>query len=214
MNIKLGNQFYVLLQIWDIDTSGWLTSAGIAGVAIGFAAKDTLSNLFAGVFIVADGPYRIGDYIVLDATTRGKVVNIGLRSTRVLTRDDVEITIPNSLIGSSQITNQSGGGSTRMRVRVKVSVGYESDVEEVRRILNEIATAESGVCSSPAPRVRFRSFGADGLEFELLVWIQDPSLRGITLDSLNGSILGAFRAADIEIPFPKRDVYMRSQPES
>jgi MscS family membrane protein len=204
---------YVLLQIWDIDTSGWLTSAGIAGIAIGFAAKDTLSNLFAGVFIVADAPYRIGDYIVLDATTRGKVINIGLRSTRVLTRDDVEITIPNSVIGSSQITNQSGGGSTRMRVRVKVSVGYDSDVEEVRRILNEIAAAESSVCDSPTPRVRFRSFGADGLEFELLVWVQDPGLRGVTLDSLNGTILSAFRDAGIEIPFPKRDVYMRSQAE-
>lgn len=206
----LAGGVYVLMQIWDINTSGWLTSAGIAGIAIGFAAKDTLSNLFAGVFIVADAPYRIGDYIVLDATTRGKVVNIGLRSTRVLTRDDVEITIPNSLIGSSQVTNQSGGGSTRMRVRVKVSVGYGSDVDEVRKILTEIATTEASVCETPAPRVRFRSFGADGLEFELLVWIQDPSLRGSTLDALNTTILKAFRDAGIEIPFPKRDVYMHS----
>lgn len=204
---------WALLQIWHIDTSGWLASAGIAGVALGFAAKDTLSNLFAGVFIVADAPYRIGDYIVLDGTTRGRVVNIGLRSTRVLTRDDVEITIPNSLIGSGQITNQSGGGSTRMRVRVKVAVGYDSDVDQVRKILTDIAVAEPSACEQPIPRVRFRRFGADGLEFELMVWVQDPSLRGITLDALNTTILGAFRDAGIEIPFPKRDVYMRSQAE-
>jgi len=204
-----GGGVYVLLQIWDVDPSGLLTSAGIAGVAIGFAAKDTLSNLFAGVSIVADAPYRIGDYIVLDGTTRGKVVNIGLRSTRVLTRDDVEITIPNSVIGASQITNQSGGGSKRMRVRVKVSAGYGSDVDEVREILTRIAGAESLACERPEPRVRFRSFGADGLEFELMVWIQDPSLRGRTLDALNTAILKAFRDAGIEIPFPKRDVYMK-----
>jgi small-conductance mechanosensitive channel len=204
---------WALLQVWHIDTSGWLASAGIAGVALGFAAKDTLSNLFAGVFIVADAPYRIGDYIVLDSTTRGKVINIGLRSTRILTRDDVEITIPNSLIGSNQITNQSGGGSTRMRVRVKVAVGYDSDVDQVRKILTDIAVAEPSACEQPIPRVRFRRFGADGLEFELMVWVQDPSLRGITLDALNTTILGAFRDAGIEIPFPKRDVYMRSQAE-
>ncbi len=206
----VGGGVYFLLQIWSIDMTGWLTSAGIAGVAIGFAAKDTLSNLFAGVFIVADAPYRIGDYIVLDGSTRGQVINIGLRSTRVLTRDDVEITIPNSVIGGSQITNQSGGGSTRMRVRVKVSVGYDSDIDQVRRILNGIAADEGGVCETPAPRVRFRRFGADGLDFELLVWVRDPSQRGRTLDTLNTAILLGFRQAGIEIPFPKRDVYLRS----
>ena len=99
---------YLALLVWQVDATGWLASAGIVGVAVGFAAKDTLSNLFAGVFIIADAPYQIGDYIVLDDGVRGEVVHIGLRSTRVQTRDDVFITIPNSVIGQSKIVNQSG----------------------------------------------------------------------------------------------------------
>ena len=92
--------------------TAWLASAGVVGIAVGFAAKDTLANLFSGVFILADAPYKIGDYIVLDATgMRGKVTQIGLRSTRLITRDDVEVTIPNSIMGNSQVINQSGGST-------------------------------------------------------------------------------------------------------
>ncbi|MEE3278955.1 MAG: mechanosensitive ion channel family protein, partial [Pseudomonadota bacterium] len=89
---------YLLLLIWGINPLGWLASAGIVGIAIGFAAQDTLANVFSGFFIVADAPYRIGDYITLDTGERGLVSRIGLRSTRLLTRDDVEITIPNGVI--------------------------------------------------------------------------------------------------------------------
>ena len=104
-----GAGVYAFFVVWNIDMTAWLASAGIAGIAIGFAAKDTLSNLFSGVFIIADAPYKVGDYIELDKGGRGKVVNIGLRSTRILTRDDIEVTIPNSIIGNSTIINQSGG---------------------------------------------------------------------------------------------------------
>ncbi len=101
---------YMIFVIWKIDMTAWLASAGIVGIAVGFAAKDTLSNLFSGVFILADAPYKVGDYIVLDQRERGKVTHIGLRSSRILTRDDVEITIPNSIIGNSTIINQCPAG--------------------------------------------------------------------------------------------------------
>lgn len=199
---------YLFLVIWGIDATGWLASAGIAGVAIGFAAKDTLSNLFAGVFIIADGPYRIGDYIVLDDGVRGEVVQIGLRSTRVQTRDDVNITIPNSVIGMSKIVNQSGGPDSSMRVRIPVGVSYDSDVDQVKRVLDEIAAQESRVAAQPAPRVRFRRLGASSLEFELLVWVAEPSLRGGTTDALLSEIIKRFRSEGIEIPFPQRTVHL------
>ena len=127
------------------------------GLVIGFAAKDTLGNLFAGVFIVADAPYRMGDYIVMDDGVRGAVTHIGLRSTRLITRDDVEITIPNSTIISSKITNQSGGGYTRMRVRIKVSVSYDADVDLVREILTELASQPTRPVSGPSPSLLGRS---------------------------------------------------------
>lgn len=198
---------YFMLKIWQVDATGWVTSAGIAGIAVGFAAKDTLANLFAGVSIVADAPYTIGDYIVL-GDVRGKVVNIGLRSTRIMTRDDVEITVPNAVIGTSQIVNQSGGGDARMRVRVKVSVSYDADIDRVRELLLQLADAEPHACSDPEPRVRFRRFGDSGLDFELLIWVEAPELRGRTLDTINSAILKTFREAGIEIPYPKRDVYL------
>jgi small-conductance mechanosensitive channel len=92
---------YFFFLAWDIDVTAWLASAGIVGLALSFAAKDTLSNLFAGVSIVMDAPYKTGDFIILDSGERGVVTEIGLRSTRILTRDDVEITIPNGIIGKS-----------------------------------------------------------------------------------------------------------------
>ena len=112
------------------------------------------------------------------------------------------------MIISSKITNQSGGGYTHMRVRIKVSVSYDADVDLVREILTELAGAEPNAREQPEPRVRFRHFGDSGLEFELLIWIADPELRGSTIDTLNTAVLKRFRAEGIEIPYPKRDVYL------
>ena len=100
---------YFVLIAWKINVTAWLASAGVAGIAIGFAAKDTLANLFAGIFIVADSPYKVGDFIVLDDTQRGRVTAIGFRSTRLLTLDDVEIIIPNGVLGNARIVNETGG---------------------------------------------------------------------------------------------------------
>ena len=100
---------YFIFSAWHIDMTAWLASAGIVGIAVGFAAKDTLANLFAGVLILADAPYKIGDFIVLESGERGEVTHIGIRSTRILTRDDIEITVPNSIMGNTKVINESGG---------------------------------------------------------------------------------------------------------
>ncbi len=97
---------WLFMALWDIDGTAWLASAGVIGIAVGFAAKDTLANLISGVSIIADAPYKIGDYIVLDTGERGVVTELGMRSTRLLTRDDVEISIPNAVMGNAKITNQ------------------------------------------------------------------------------------------------------------
>jgi small-conductance mechanosensitive channel len=204
---------YVMFQIWGIDMTAWVASAGIMGLAVSFAAKDTLANLFSGVFILADSPYKIGDYIVLDDGQRGKVTHIGLRSTRLITRDDVEVTVPNSIMGNSKVTNQSGGPHPKFRIRVKVGVAYGSDTDQVREILMDIATNESLVVSSPEPRIRFRRFGESSLDFELLCWIEDPELRGRTLDKLNDAVYKQFNENDVEIPYNKQDIYIKEMPK-
>ncbi len=206
-----GGVVYFTMLFWNLDVTGWLASAGIIGIAVGFAAKDTLANLFAGVFILADAPYKVGDFINLEGQ-RGKVIKIGLRSTRILTRDDIEITIPNSTIANSKIINESGGPSTKHRVRIPIGVAYGSDIDRVRSVLQEVAENNENVCRTPEPRVRFRSFGNSSLDFEILCWIEDPATRGLTLDSLNTSIYKALAKAGIEIPFPQRDLHIKESP--
>lgn len=204
---------YFLFTLWNIDMTAWLASAGIVGIAVGFAAKDTLANLFSGIFIVADAPYKIGDYINLEGGERGKVTKIGLRSTRLLTRDDVEVTVPNSVIGNNKISNESGGPYEKSRIRVPVGVAYGSDIDVVRAILEEVADKEQEACDFPAPRVRMRRFGPSSLDFDLLCWISQPEIRGRVIDSLYRAIYKKFVEQGIEIPYSKQDLYIKEIPD-
>ena len=204
---------YIFLLIWGINPTAWLASAGVIGIAVGFAAKDTLANLFSGISIVADAPYKIGDYIVLDTGERGKVTSLGMRSTRLLTRDDVEVTIPNGVIANAKIINESGGPWVKHRIRVPVGVAYGSDVDKVCGVLEETATSHPEVVKQPAPRVRMRAFGNSSLDFELLAWIDHPQLRGRIRHDLLMNLYKAFKQNGIEIPFPQTDIHLRSMPE-
>ena len=203
---------YFLFIAWGIDVSAWLASAGIIGIGLSLAAKDTLANLFAGIFILADTPYKLGDFIVLDTGERGQVTHIGIRSTRLLTRDDVEITVPNSVMGNAKITNEAGGPDVKHRIRLQVGVAYGCDVDKVREVLYQVAQDNPQVCEVPEPRVRFRSFDNSSLGFELLCWIDLPVLRGQVLDKLYTSVYKRFMELDIEIPYSKQDVYIKSMP--
>ena len=203
---------YLIFLVWNIDMTAWLASAGIVGIAVGFAAKDTIANLLSGVFILADSPYKIGDYIVIDTGERGKVTHIGLRSTRLLTRDDLEINIPNAIIANGKIINESSGRHVKSRVRIAVSVAYGSDLEQVKSLLLQVAEQEPQICQDPEPRVRFRTFGASGLDLELLVWIADPEIRGRVVDALNTAIYNCFNTQKIEIPYTKQDLYIKELP--
>jgi len=203
---------YTLLLVWGINPVGWLASAGIVGIALGFAAKDTLANLFSGFFILADAPYKLGDYVNLDSGERGMVTHIGMRSTRLLTRDDVEITLPNALIANSKIVNESGGPHTKMRVRLNVGAAYGSDVDQVCEVLQQVAENHKDILKVPAPRVRMRAFGASSLDFQLMGWISRPEDRGRVLHELFMDTYKAFAAAGLEIPYTKTDVYIKEMP--
>jgi small-conductance mechanosensitive channel len=205
---------YLLFLTWNINMTAWLASAGVIGIAVGFAARDTLANILSGLFIMADSPFKIGDYIVVDGTDRGKVTQIGLRSTRILTRDDVEINIPNSVLANGKVVNQSSGRFVSMRMSANVGVSYDSDIDRVRQILLEVAQADPQVLKDPVPVVRFMGFGASSLDFSLRVWIADPEIRTKVLDSLNTQIFKRFQQAGIEIPYSKHDLYIKSMPLS
>ena len=128
--------------------------------------------------------------------------------------DDVEITVPNGLIGNSKIVNETGGVSPRHRIRVAVGVAYGSDLDHVIATLSEVAAAHESVCETPEPRVRFRKFGESSLDFELLCWIDQPVDRGRTLHELNCEVYKKFISEGIEIPLPQRDLHVRTMPQT
>jgi MscS family membrane protein len=210
--VLLGIGSYLLMASWHVNLTSWLASAGVAGIAVGFAAKDTLANFISGVFILMDAPYKVGDVIIIDDVTRGEVTDIGMRSTRLLTVDNVEVTVPNAVIGNAKIVNESSGPTLQMRVRTTVGVTYGSDVDRVRDVLMEAAKGIPHVSPNEEPIVRFSAMGESSLDFTVLVLADNPRQRALVADELNTRIYKALGAAGIEIPFPQRDLHIKSWP--
>ncbi|MDH3348782.1 MAG: mechanosensitive ion channel [Desulfobulbaceae bacterium] len=199
-----------VLNVWNLNLTPFFASAGIAGIAIALAAKDTLANFFGGISMFMDRTYKTGDYIILESGERGEVVDIGMRSTRVMTRDDVMITIPNSIMSTTKIINESAP-QPRFRIRIPIGVAYGSDVEQVENLLLKIANANSQVAPNPAARVRMRAFGSSSLDFELLCWVEDPSLKGLVTHQLLKTTYRTFNEENIEIPFQQIDLHVKSK---
>ncbi len=200
-----------LLSIWKVNLAPLFASAGIAGIAVALAAKDSLANFFGGISIFADRTFKVGDYIIIDDAQRGEVVEIGVRSTRIMTRDDVLITIPNSVLAASKIVNESAP-IPRFRIRVPVGVAYGSDIEQVEEVLLAVVAANDAVVAEPRARVRLRAFGASSLDFELLCWVEEPSLKGLVTHDLLKATYRAFAEKAISIPFPQQDIYIKELP--
>lgn len=197
----------LLLLVWKIDISPLLASAGIVGLAVALAARGTLANFFGGINIFLDKPFATGDYIILESGERGEVVDIGVRSTLIRTRDDEQISIPNSIVANTKIINESAP-EPRYRVRIKVGVAYNSNLAQVEAALLKVANSNQSISHDPEARVRFRAFGDSSLEFELLCWAKTPADRGRVIHELNLAIFEEFKKENISIPFPQRDIYM------
>jgi MscS family membrane protein len=210
---KLFTWILLFLFIWNVSAylgvsfTAVFASAGIAGVALALAARETLGNFFGGISILMDRPFKTGDYILLESGERGMVVNVGMRSTRILTRDDIQIAIPNGIITNTKVINESAP-QPRFRIRIRVGVAYGSDIDLVEQTLLDVAQDNQLVSPSPEPRVRFRAFGDSALDFELLCWARRPHDKGRLIHELNQTIYKGFEAEGIQIPFPQRDVHL------
>lgn len=198
---------YWLLSIWQINLTPLLASAGIAGIAIAMAAKDTLANFFGGLSLFADAAFKVGDYIIIDNNVRGEVVELGIRSTKVLTRDDILVNVPNSILATSMIINESAPNPL-YRIKVPVGVAYGSDLAAVERILVDIGSTHPDIVPQPSPRVRLRSLGDSALNFDLLVWVKDPRDRGKQTHEILKKIYNELTKEGISIPFPQRDIHL------
>ena len=197
----------IILKMFEVDITPALASAGVIGIALAFAAKDVIGNLFGGVSVFFDKPYLIGDYVIIADEYRGEVVGIGMRSTKIKTRDNVLLTVPNSVMVTDAVINETGFEPS-LRVRIPILVGYDGNLERIEEVLVEVAHAHKLVMKKPHPRVRYREFDDSGVKLELLITIERPADRGVIMHELIKDIHAAFKKHRIKIPYPHRYIEM------
>ncbi|MFH1721567.1 MAG: mechanosensitive ion channel family protein [Candidatus Altiarchaeota archaeon] len=200
--------FMIIINQLGYSITPLVASLGIAGFAIGFAAQDSISNILAGFFIMVDRPFKIGDRIKIKDIL-GEVVDIGLRTTKVKTLDHLIVIIPNKSIVSDVVTNYTLP-DMKLKVYLDVGVAYGSDPEKVKRICLKIADACELTLKDPAPSMYFLEFGESSLNFKLVVWVADFRDKWDATDHINDRILKELEKEGIEIPFPQRDIHIRS----
>ncbi len=199
----------VILGHFGVQISGLLATAGVASLAVALAAQETLSNLFSGVALIMDRPFQPGDRIEMPDGQIGDVIEIGMRTTRILTFDNTLVAVPNSEIAKSRIVNQSAP-NPKYKVRLKVDVAYGTDIRVAKAILLEIVRAHPATMKEPPPEVYFQEFGESSLRLLTVFWIPDYREKLRIVDEINMAIKDRFEASGIQIPFPQREIHLRS----
>ncbi len=202
----------IALDVIGVNVMPFVAGAGVAGIAIGFAAKDTLSNLIAGVLLIIDRPFEIGDRIEIWSNPKGTaswgdVIDIGLRATRIKTTDNLVVVIPNNEIMKRDIVNYTAM-STMIRVRINIGVAYDTDIDKAKKVILEVASGADWILDRPQPKVVVRNFGESSVDLQLRVWIRDARRRMDTISYVTDRVKSAFDANGIEIPYPKRDIHI------
>jgi small-conductance mechanosensitive channel len=205
------------LDILGVNIMPFVAGAGVAGIAIGFAAKDTLSNIIAGVLLLIDRPFEVGDRIEVwtapaNSATWGDVLDVGLRATKIRTTDNIVIVIPNNEIMKRDIINYTTI-TDEIRVRVPIGIAYDADTQKAKDIISRIAMELDWVMKDPAPKIVVKGFGDSAVNLEARVWIREPRKRMDTISYITDRVKEVFEKEGIEIPFPKRDIYIRKNGE-
>ena len=201
------------LDMLGINVMPFVAGAGVAGLAIGFAAKDTLSNLIAGILLIIDRPFEVGDRIEVWAApsgsaTWGDVIDIGLRATRIRTTDHIVVIIPNNEIMKRDIVNYTAI-SSEIRVRINIGIAYDADVARAKALMVDVARAIPWVLHRPPPKVVVRNFGESAVDLQLRVWIKNARKRMDTISEITDRLKTVFDRENIEIPYPRRDITIR-----
>ena len=201
--------FLVIVQTAGIDLTTFNVLAGAIGIGVGFGLQNVVSNFFSGLIIMFERPIKVGDRIEVD-DVEGDVIEIGARATTVLTNDNIAIIVPNSKFITENVVNWEYNDK-QVRFKIDVSVAYGSDVRKVEKLLLEVARENADVLDDPAPVVRLMEFGDSGLKMELRVWSSSLVHRkGRLTSALNFAIYEKFTEHDIVIPFPQRDLHLKS----
>ncbi len=199
----------IVFDHYNVKLTALLGVAGIASLAGALAAQDTLANMIAGFTIMIDRPFRLGDRVELLTGRSGDVIEIGLRSTRILSSDHTVHIIPNAELAKSSIINHSYP-DPRLRVRQRLNVAYGNDLRQVKQILTGLCQAHPLVLPDPPPRAVLAEFAGHALVVQFSFWIADHRQKGQVLDELLSSLYERFERGEIRAPAPPMEVYLRS----
>jgi small-conductance mechanosensitive channel len=198
----------VAFQFIGIDLTGLAVIFGLLSVGIGFGLQNVTSNFVAGLILLFERPIKVGDRITV-GNTEGDVAEINIRSTTIRSLNNIAIIVPNSEFVSSTVINWTYGDQ-RVRLEIDVGVSYHSDLEKVFRCLREVAEEHGEVLRDPKPEVLHTGFGDSSWNMRLRAWISNPKTHPQVRSALNCAIVRKFRENGIEIPFPQRDLHVRS----
>ena len=199
----------IVIQTVGINLSAITILAGALGIGIGFGLQNVTNNLVSGIIILFERPIKVGDRIQI-GDVFGEVVSISMRSSMIVTNDNITVIVPNSEFISSRVINWSFS-DRNVRFNIQVGVAYREDPEKVKRILLEVADNEEGVLESPKPDVLIDGFGDSSINFSLRKWTSSHmTIPGNLKSNLYFEILKKFRENKIEIPFPQRDLHIKN----
>ena len=191
-----------------IDLNSFALLAGALGIGIGFGLQDIVMNFISGLILIFERPIQIGDAVQVEELS-GRVQHIGIRSSTIKTWEGAEVIVPNGNLISNKLINWTLSDHRR-RIDIKIGVAYGTDVNLVMETLLEVAKINDKILTSPAPYVLFNDFGESSLDFELRCWTADFALWIEIRSDLRIAVEKAFREKKIEIPFPQRDLHLRS----
>jgi len=198
----------VAFQFVGIDLGGLAVIFGLLSVGIGFGLQNVTSNFVSGIILLFERPIAVGDRITV-GETEGDVMAINMRSTMIRSIDNIAIIVPNTEFISGRVTNWSHGDK-KVRLNIDVGVSYTSDLDTVLRSLLEVARESDKVLKSPPPLVHFMGFGDSSWNMRLRCWIANPKEHCQITSDINCTIVRKFRENGVEIPFPQRDLHVRS----
>ena len=198
----------IAFQSIGINLSGLAVIFGLLSVGIGFGLQNITSNFVAGLILLFERPIKVGDRVTVGGV-EGDVMDINIRSTTVRSLNNIAIIVPNSEFVSSQVVNWSHG-DRKIRLDIEVGVSYQSDLDTVLRSLKEVALENPEILRDPEPDVHLREFGDSSWNMKLRIWIDNPKRHPVVRSDINCAIVRKFRENGVEIPFPQRDLHLRS----
>ena len=203
---------FVILSEWNVDVTGLLAGVGVAGLAIGFAVKDSLANIFGGISIILDKAFKVGDVIKTAGGDMGTVVDIGLRSTRVKTWDNELLIIPNGELANAKIQNYKQPDES-VRVVILFGVEYGSNVNKVKKVVKDCLRTLPNVIKtgSHSPNVHFLEMGDSALNFRTTFWVKSFDERFGTKEKATCLIYDTLNKSKVGIPFPSRTIYLKKE---